>query len=71
MSKSNHRTKRASAIISIPEKKREGFEVAEIVKNLKELDGILNVSANYLSSSLSIEYDNSKLSLEDIRSKIE
>ena len=61
----------AKAVLRLPIEKDEDLaRTNEIIPFLNALDGILSVEINHVTNTVSIEYDEQRITLAEIRSKI-
>jgi copper chaperone CopZ len=61
----------AKAVLRLPIEKDEDLaRTNEIIPILNALDGILSVGVNHVTNTVSIEYDEQRITLAEIRSKI-
>jgi len=61
----------AKATLRIPiENAQDLAQTSKIIPILNALRGVLSVEINHVTNMISIEYDDQKISLDEIRSKI-
>jgi len=66
-----NKLRKSKAILSLDKVNTNSLQPGRIEHTLSEIVGVLQVNVNHVTNMVSVEYDHERISLEEIRKRLE